>query len=402
MGNVSMSLSIAGPALAGARPTRVAAGRGSTKHCSAPTISPRLHLAGVALFRGRCPPLRDLRSWAKRKDDDGSEFDLPPLPGRERQAWEEFSRVQAGEEAVGAQHGEGFINFSFSGALHLDVEDLNEKLQVSGADRIRISHKPDEAFGMVFSWDGVLADSKAMQKRAWENLAAESGHRMPEIERPAIYNLMPEKAIMELLHWTGDMLEARRLAHRVALLYAEEFEAHSEPLEGTREWLSTLHSVGVPCTICTPMGREMVNDALQRMDLAHFFQASVTAEDGMDSIAQRFLSASIKMHRPPNKCVVFDSTPNGITAAHNCSMKAVAVVGAHGAWELKQADLATTRLSELSVINVRRLFAVQGIEHMDLAQQFVGKPPPTLPIANATMDHPEEPGEGGEGSPYGG
>jgi len=146
----------------------------------------------------------------------------------------------------------------------------------------------------------------------------------------------------------------------------------------------------------------MVNDALQRMDLAHFFQASVTAEDGMDSIAQRFLSASIKMHRPPNKCVVFDSTPNGITAAHNCSMKAVAVVGAHGAWELKQADLATTRLSELSVINVRRLFAVQGIEHMDLAQQFVGKPPPTLPIANATMDHPEEPGEGGEGSPYGG
>ena len=53
-----------------------------------------------------------------------------------------------------------------------------------------------------------------------------------------------------------------------------------------------------------------------------FFIATVTAEDGMETKSQRFLSAAIKMGRPPNHCVVFDSCLAGVTAAHNCTMKA--------------------------------------------------------------------------------
>ena len=67
--------------------------------------------------------------------------------------------------------------------------------------------------------------------------------------------------------------------------------------------------------------RLTINELLERLQLGHFFQAFVTAEDGMDTISQRFLSASIKLGRPPNQCVVFDGSPAGITAAHNCTMK---------------------------------------------------------------------------------
>lgn len=67
--------------------------------------------------------------------------------------------------------------------------------------------------------------------------------------------------------------------------------------------------------------RVTINLVLERLQLSHFFQAFVTAEDGMDTMSQRFLSASIKLGRPPNQCVVFDSSPAGITAAHNCTMK---------------------------------------------------------------------------------
>ncbi len=67
--------------------------------------------------------------------------------------------------------------------------------------------------------------------------------------------------------------------------------------------------------------RLTINELLERLQLGHLFQAFVTAEDGMDTISQRFLSASIKLGRPPNQCVVFDGSPAGITAAHNCTMK---------------------------------------------------------------------------------
>ena len=57
------------------------------------------------------------------------------------------------------------------------------------------------------------------------------------------------------------------------------------------------------------------------MQLWDYFQVQVTAEDGMETTAQCFLSAALKLGRPPNMCVVFDSSPAGVTAAHNCTMK---------------------------------------------------------------------------------
>ena len=68
--------------------------------------------------------------------------------------------------------------------------------------------------------------------------------------------------------------------------------------------------------------RNSLNAALERMGLRHFFAAQVTAEDGMETTSQRFLSAAIKLSRPPKDCVVFESSPLGVTAAHNCSCKA--------------------------------------------------------------------------------
>ncbi|KAK7820901.1 5-amino-6-(5-phospho-d-ribitylamino)uracil phosphatase, partial [Quercus suber] len=63
------------------------------------------------------------------------------------------------------------------------------------------------------------------------------------------------------------------------------------------------------------------------------------------------------LDRKPSKCVVFEDDPRGITAAHNCTMMAIALIGAHPAYDLGQADLAVAGFNELSVINLRRLFA---------------------------------------------
>jgi beta-phosphoglucomutase-like phosphatase (HAD superfamily) len=68
--------------------------------------------------------------------------------------------------------------------------------------------------------------------------------------------------------------------------------------------------------------RVSVHAALERMGLSRYFQATVVAEDGMETRSERLLSAAIKLARPPDHCVVFESSPLGITAAHNCTMRA--------------------------------------------------------------------------------
>jgi hypothetical protein len=54
-------------------------------------------------------------------------------------------------------------------------------------------------------------------------------------------------------------------------------------------------------------------------------------------------------------------------------------------YELTQADLAVSSFSELSVINLRRLFANKGVEFMDLQKQLEEKKPPKRRIITDTI-----------------
>ena len=105
---------------------------------------------------------------------------------------------------------------------------------------------------------------------------------------------------------------------------------------------------------------------LEQFGISHSFTCTVTAEDGMEARSQQLLSAAIKLGRPPNQCIAFVSDIQGITAAHNCSIKAVAVTGVHAGYQLRTADLTCGNLGELTVYNLRRLFANVGNELMDL------------------------------------
>ncbi len=55
---------------------------------------------------------------------------------------------------------QGFIQFRLSGEpLRLGVDDLNERLKVRGAQRMRQAFRPDEAHAMLFNFDGACTRS---------------------------------------------------------------------------------------------------------------------------------------------------------------------------------------------------------------------------------------------------
>ncbi|KAK9836404.1 hypothetical protein WJX84_001269 [Apatococcus fuscideae] len=294
------------------------------------------------------------------------------------------------QSKAGSEYGEGFLQLRMTGeTTHLDVDTLNERLQVQGAERMRHHMCPDEAFGMVFNLDNVIANTKKRQQAAWHRLAQLEGLPPPKPDRP-LFDLRPERVITEVLQWTRDWGWARQLAWKMAGLYVEEFREIREPLHGVREWLAALARCNIPCAVVSSMDRASTRQALEQMQLWDYFQVQVTAEDGMETPAQCFLSAALKLGRPPNKCVVFESSPAGVTAAHNCTMKAVAIQGAHPAYRLKQADVTCSNMMELSVYNLRRLFANRGNEFMDVDKMFTGERPPTArwPRISSAMADP--------------
>ena len=98
---------------------------------------------------------------------------------------------------------QGFVEFRIGAQpLHLDVDTLNERLKVQGANRMRHAMRPDEAYGMVFSLDNVIVNTRQMQRKAWQRIAQEDGLDLPSIERQ-IYDVRPERAITEVCYHSG-------------------------------------------------------------------------------------------------------------------------------------------------------------------------------------------------------
>lgn len=297
-----------------------------------------------------------------------------------------LSRLLSGRQRIGSEHGEGFVHIRTDGdSYRLDVDTLNEQLQPTGALRLRHAMKPDEAFGMIFNFDGLVAGVREAQQRAWEALAAQEGLPMSAggAARPEIYQMSPEYCIMQVFKWSNNRKDAERLAFELAALTSRELAALSEPVNGVREWLTALTNFNVPCALVSRLDKATVRRALERMCLHDHFSALVTSEDDMETISQRLLSASMKLARPPCLCVYYDVCPDGVTAAHNCTMKVVAVQGSFTAYQLKQADVTCASLTELTVYNVRRLFANLGNEFMDLAKENDRQKPRTKRVANA-------------------
>ncbi|KAH7387197.1 hypothetical protein KP509_16G010200 [Ceratopteris richardii] len=291
------------------------------------------------------------------------------------------------DEDIGAEHGEGFETFRPRGPLKVDVDYLNDRMREKGLQRIRYAMRPDEAFGLIYSWDNVLADTRTLKLDAWKQLAVEEGKPLKDDKETVkhILCMTSDQLLRKVLRWVDPNKPTDYFKARLAKIYYERLSKVKAPREGLKEWLEALSTAGVPCAVASSLDRFNLLAALQRMGLYKYFQAVVTQEDGMDSMAQRFLSAAVKLDRPPSKCIVFEDDPRGIAAAHNCSMKAVALIGSHPAYELTQADLAVSSFSELSVINLRRLFANKGAEFMDLQKQTAEKKPPKRRITTDTV-----------------
>lgn len=58
--------------------------------------------------------------------------------------------------------------------------------------------RPDEAFGLIFMWDNVVANTRELQRAAWQAVAQAEGLPFPEMERPQLYELRPERAATDV------------------------------------------------------------------------------------------------------------------------------------------------------------------------------------------------------------
>lgn len=214
-------------------------------------------------------------------------------------------------------------------------------------------------YGVIFDWDGVIIDSSRHHEQSWERLAHEIGKLLPAGHFLRGFGKKNEWIIPNLLEWSRDPEDIRRLSLRKEALYREIVaEIGIEALPGVREFLRRLQDAGVKTCIGSSSHRLNIVAVLARLGLESAFGGIVSSEDVVEGKPHPdvFLKAARVIGLPPARCVVFEDAFVGLEAARAGGMKAVAVATTHPGSDLVgRADRIVDRLDQLDIADLVNL-----------------------------------------------
>jgi len=206
-----------------------------------------------------------------------------------------------------------------------------------------------DARGVILDMDGVLVDSYHAHLESWRRLAREISARVTEQQFAATFGRTSRDIIRELFDRTDDA-EIAELDARKEALYRELITGHVPAMPGARDLVNALHAAGFRLAVGSSGPPENVNLVCREMELDAYIDAKVTGHDVTRGKPdpQVFQRAAQRLSLLPAHCVVIEDAPAGIEAAHRAGMRAIALVGSHGADALSHADRAVTSLTELN------------------------------------------------------
>lgn len=221
--------------------------------------------------------------------------------------------------------------------------------------------------GVIFEWEGVIVeDNTELEKQAWLTLAQEEGKSPPlAFLLKRIEGMKTEHAISEVLCWSRDPSELRRLASRKDEIHCNlRGGAFYQMRDGSREFMSTLANYKIPLAVASTRPRKVIEEAIEAVGVRSFFEAVVAAEDVYRGKPdpEMFLYAAQLLSFIPERCIVFGNSNSAVEAAHDARMKCVAVASKHPVYELNAADLVVKQLDELSVVDLKNLADIDSPE----------------------------------------
>ena len=205
--------------------------------------------------------------------------------------------------------------------------------------------------GVVFDLDGVLLDSEQLWDRAREELARERGGRWHGCAQRDMMG-MSSTEWSRYMHDRIGLREppeeiSREVVRRLSTLYRERLPV----LPGAREAVERL-AMRWPLALASSSNRELIDLALELMEVQQFFRATVSSEEvprGKPA-PDVYLEAARRLGVDPAGAVAIEDSHNGIRAAKAAGMRVVAIPNEHfpPGEALEEADVVLESLGDLT------------------------------------------------------
>uniref|UniRef100_A0ACD5V5W1 Uncharacterized protein n=1 Tax=Avena sativa TaxID=4498 RepID=A0ACD5V5W1_AVESA len=215
-------------------------------------------------------------------------------------------------------------------------------------------------FGVILEWEGVVVenDDPDLEPRVWYVLSLEEAKSFPpDAVLKEIEGMKTDQAISEVLSWSEDPEEIKRLAARKEVIYQKLRGRFYQLRPGVLDFLKTLVEFDIPIAITASRPRTSLEEGLKAVGLQGYFDAVVAAEDfrrGKPE-GEMFEVAAEQLGLEPDVCLVMGNSNLTTESAHTAGMRCVAVASRHPAYELHAANHVVRWLDQLSVVDLERL-----------------------------------------------
>jgi HAD superfamily hydrolase (TIGR01509 family) len=180
---------------------------------------------------------------------------------------------------------------------------------------------------IIFDCDGTLVDTAQAHFKAYNDALAEAGIELDLDWYQSRAGLTPASLVEEY-----ETKFSRRIPYTLPELmkkYSRAFQGNMSQIRENgivanvaRRWKSV-----VPMAVASNGERENVRASLRACRLLELFDTIVTTEDGNPGkpAPDLFLEAASQLHVSPNRCLVFEDSDQGLTAAKAAGMKSIDV-----------------------------------------------------------------------------
>lgn len=224
---------------------------------------------------------------------------------------------------------------------------------------------PSSIRALIFDFDGLILDTEVPSYQSWAEIYEEHGGTLSleEWSRVLGGSGLEVDHIANLERLSGRAvnrheLERRRLARKLALIEAEE------ALPGVLDTIAAGKRMGLALAVVSSSPHGWVEGYLAKLGIREEFDVVICGDDAerVKPAPDLYLLALDRLGIGPDEAIVFEDSPNGITAAQAAGIFCVAVPNPISAQlSTEHADLTLPSLAEMQLPNLlRRVEEIRG------------------------------------------
>jgi HAD superfamily hydrolase (TIGR01509 family) len=212
---------------------------------------------------------------------------------------------------------------------------------------------------LLFDFDGLILDTETTEFLVWQKIYREHGQEMlPETWGQVIggYGISNFDGAVHLAELVGNGLNPRELHLR----YRSESDAlilQQPVLPGVVDYLDDAHRLGLRLAVASSSPHSWVDTHLARLGLAGRFDVIICSDDVPPGRTKPhpdlFQKALDALGIKADQAIVFEDSPNGVTAAQAAGLFVVAIPNPITA--LLKTDSANLTLDSLAQISLQDL-----------------------------------------------